>query len=388
MNCPSNSIVQRWALAILVFTVLIVLDYSHRTPSVEPARAVQVDIPQAQEDSALKRLDQGHIPMPQGVPAAHAANLLAMPQGHPWTVLAFWFAGSKEAAPDVRIVAAYFDRSAKQWSSARIVLDRQTLSQQLGYGVSRLGNPVAWRDRQGRIHLFVVATGLGGWAASRIVHLRQDGPSLDLRDMRFKLQRTLPLSWLWNYSYLVRATPQPLQDGGMVLPVYFELGKLVPVALRFDAQGGFRGMVRLSGQTHLLQPHIVALSDVHWVALMRNSSASRKVAATQTFDGGAHWQDMPELGVDNPDSSLAAIKLSNNMMLMAHNTSAHSRSVLDLSASKNAVDWLVTAHLAKQENNEFSYPSMVWADNMLWVTYTDQRRSIAWQRFAVIPSQP
>lgn len=388
MNCPSNSFLQRLALAILICTVLIVLDFSHRATSLEPARAVQLDIAQANDGSALKRLDQGHIPMPPGVPAAHAANLLSMPQGHPWTVLAFWFAGSKEAAPDVRIVAAFFDRSAKQWSGSRIVMDRQTLSKQLGHGVSRLGNPVAWRDRQGRIHLFVVATGMGGWAASRIVHLRQDGPSLDLKDMRFKLQRTLPLSWLWNYSYLVRATPQPLQDGGMVLPVYFELGKLVPVALRFDAQGGFRGMVRMSAKTHLLQPHILTLTDAHWVALMRNSSATRKVAATQTFDGGAHWQDMPDLELHNPDSSLAGMQLSKSMMVMAHNTSVHSRSALDLSVSANAVNWVNAANLASNQNSEFSYPSMVWVDNMLWVTYTDQRRSIAWQRFAVIPSKP
>lgn len=388
MNCPSNSVLQRWALAILVCTVLIVLDFSHRAPQPKPARAEQLHIAQAKPGSSLNLLNKGHIPMPNGVPSAHAANLLAMPPDHPWTVMAFWFAGSKEAAPDVRIFASFFSRSKRFWSAAEIVLDRQWLSSELGYGVTRLGNPVAWLDENGKIHLFVVATGIGGWAASRIVHLRQDAPSLELKKLRFKVERTLPLSWLWNYSYLVRATPQPLQDGGMVLPVYFELSKLVPVALRFDAQGGFRGMVRMSGQTHLLQPHIIALTDEHWVALMRNSSASRKIAVTQTLDGGAHWQDMPELDVVNPDSSLAAIKLSPNLMVMAHNTSAHHRNVLDLSVSSNAADWSASVNLANEPKSEFSYPSMAWADNTLWVTYTDQRRNIAWQRFALTSSQP
>ena len=377
---------QRLAWCVFLCVVLTVLDVSHRPQALPAARATLVQADNIKADSSLKLVDQGHIPMPAGVPAAHAANLLAMPQGHPWSVLAFWFAGSKEAAPDVSIAASYFDHSAKQWSSAQWVLDRHQLSKQIGFGVNRLGNPVAWLDGRGRIHLFVVATGMGGWAASRIIHLRQDAPSLDLGAMQFKLHQVLPLSWLWNYSYLVRATPLQLQDGGMVLPVYFELGKLVPVALRFDADGGFKGMVRMSQQTHLLQPHILPLSDTHWLALMRNSSPIRKLDAAQTLDGGKHWQDLTELELENPDSSVAAIKVSQDMMVLAHNAGAHSRSILDLSVSGNAVNWSKSVNLASSaEKQEFSYPSLVWANNMLWVSYTDQRKSIAWQRFAVVP---
>jgi hypothetical protein len=28
---------------------------------------------------------------------------------------------------------------------------------------------------------------------------------------------------------------------------------------------------------------------------------------------------------------------------------------------------------------------MVWAEGVLWVSYTDQRKSIAWQRYAGAP---
>ncbi len=110
--------------------------------------------------------------MPVNTPAAHASSLLPMPSGHAAVVMAFWFAGTRESAADVHIAAAQFERATQQWSAARWVVNRQTLSQALGFGVRRLGNPVAWLDTQGRIHLFVVATGLGGWAAGRIVHLR------------------------------------------------------------------------------------------------------------------------------------------------------------------------------------------------------------------------
>ena len=379
---------QRWALSVLICTVLTVLDISHRAPSPSVARASLLQFSKANADSALKSMGQGYIPMPAKVPAVHASHLLAMPKDHPWSVLAFWFAGSKEAAPDVRIAASYFDKAAGQWSSARFVLDRQDLERQLGFGVSRLGNPVAWLDGRGRIHLFVVATGMGGWAASRIVHLRQNMPSHHLAQMQFDVQRVLPLSWLWNYSYLVRASALPLQDGGMILPVYFELGKLVPVALRFDAEGVFKGLVRMSHQTHLLQPQIVPLTESHWLALMRNSSASRKVDAAYTMDAGENWQDMPELDQDNPDSSIAVLRLAPEMMVLAHNATTHSRSILDLSVSADGLHWRRALNLASStEQQEYSYPSMTWADNSLWVSYTDQRKSIAWQRFAVTPQR-
>ena len=379
---------QRLATAFFLCAVLIALDLCHRAAPMPMARAQVLQIGTAKVQGTLKLQGQGHIPMPPNVPAAHACNLLAMPQGHPWPVMAFWFAGSKEAAPDVQIAASYFDRSTGQWSAARFVLERLNLAQQLGFGVSRLGNPVAWLDGQGRVHLFVVATGMGGWAASRIVHLRQTTATHDFSAMQFKLQSVLPLSWLWNYSHLVRSAPLPLQDGGMVLPAYFELGAMVPMALRFDAEGNFRGMTRMSRQTHLLQPQILPLSDTHWLALMRNGSPTRKVGVTQTLDGGVHWQDMPELRLDNPDASIAAIKLSPDMMVLAHNATTHSRNILELSVSTDGQHWTQAQQVAHStQAQEFSYPSLVWADNMLWVSYTDQRKSIAWQRFTVSHTQ-
>jgi predicted neuraminidase len=33
--------------------------------------------------------------------------------------------------------------------------------------------------------------------------------------------------------------------------------------------------------------------------------------------------------------------------------------------------------------SEYSYPAMAWADGALWISYTDQRQRIAWQRWAL-----
>ena len=172
----------------------------------------------------------------------------------------------------------------------------------------------------------------------------------------------------------------------MVLPVHFELGLKYPVSLRFDAQGNFKGMARMSQRLHLLQPTLLTLSESHWLALLRDHSPAGKVAVTQTRNGGQSWTDLPDLALDNPDSSLAGIALSPGQMVLAHNSSVHSRNRLDLSVSSDGKTWVKDKALAHGVGgDEFSYPAMVWAEGVLWVSYTDQRKSIAWQRYAGVP---
>jgi len=263
------------------------------------------------------------------------------------------------------------------------VVNRHTVGGHLGYGVRRLGNPVAWLDGENRMHLFVVATGWGGWAASRILHLRQSSAGQTIGELNFDPVGVLPLSWLWNTSHLVRNAPLPLADGGMVLPVHFELGLKYPVALRFDARGGFLGMVRMSARTYQLQPALLVKTPAHWVALMRDERPQGKVGAVQTLDGGRHWTDLADLALDNPDASVGGLTLAPGQMLLAHNPSIGSRGQLDLSYSKDGLQWshLHTLEQGKDED-EYSYPALAWADGSLWVSYTVDRTSLAWQRFA------
>lgn len=321
--------------------------------------------------------------MPVNTLSAHASSLLAMPAAHPSALTAFWFAGTRESAADVQIAASSFDRASQQWSVARFVVNRHALGDQLGFGVRRLGNPVAWLDGTGRIHLFVVATGLGGWAAARIVHLRQSRPGQDFAALSFEVDRVLPLSWLLNTSFLVRTAPLALADGGMVLPVHFELGIKYPVALRFDARGEFSGMARISSRNHLLQPTLLMASESRWLALMRDQRIDGKVAVAQTLDGGRNWADLADLSLHNPDSSVAGLALAPGRMFLAHNSTPKTRTVLDLSASVDGRDWFLAQALAHGAGrDEYSYPALAWVDNSLWVSYTDQRKAIAWQRYS------
>lgn len=373
----------RWLLALGLGAALMGIDAWRRADPLPPTRAVW-PAPAVRVEGALVLQAAGRIPMPAGAAAAHASNLLALPPDQSAALQVYWFAGSRESGPDVQIAMSEFDRATQQWSPPAYVVNRHTAGGRLGYGLRRLGNPVAWRDAQGRVHLFVVATGLGGWAAGRILHLRQDAPQAP-----FEPQRVLPLSWLWNTSHLVRAMPLPLADGGMLLPAYFELGIKYPLALRFDAQGEFRGMVRISGRGDLLQPTVLMRSETEWIALMRDNRAARQLRAAQTSDGGLHWQDLPDPGLPNPDSSIVGLSLQPGQMWLAHNPRTESRTQLALSRSGDGLHWTQVAMLAQGgDRSEFSYPSMAWVDGSLWVSYTEQRQAIAWQRFSFLPVQP
>jgi len=336
----------------------------------------------------LVSLGAGLIPMPPNTPAAHASSLLALPASSPSSVMAFWFAGSRESGPDVQIAMSHFDRASQAWREARFVVQRDASWQRTDYAVRRLGNPVAWMDASGRIHVFVVGTGLGGWAAARVVHYVQKQAVTNLDDLSFRYEGVLPLSWLWNTSHLVRAMPLPLQDGGMILPAYFELGTKYPVALRFDARGVFRGMVRISQRGYLLQPTLLMRSPTEWLALMRDNSPEKQLRLAQTSDGGQTWQDLPDAELRNPDASVAGLAVRPGLMFLAYNPLPDSRGELTLSTSADGWRWEQPLTLAQGSGggrHEYSYPSMAWADNSLWVSYTDERRAIAWQRFGVTP---
>lgn len=360
---------------------LLALEVWQRPERPGPANAVWSG-PAAPPDLAtLRVVDRGPIPMPDGMAAAHASSLLAMPAGHAAALTVFWFSGDRESGPNVQIAASQYLRATQQWTPARFVVNRFVAGAQLGFGIRRLGNPVAWLDGQGRIHVFVVATGGGGWAASRVLHLRQSSEDNSLQELAFEPVRVLPLSWMWNTSFLVRNAPLQLADGGIVLPVHFELGIKYPASLRFDHNGDFKGMVRLSRRPFLLQPSLVMQSPTQWLALMRDERPQGKVGVAQTRDGGAHWSDLPDLALDNPDAAVAGLGMGPGQMLLTHNPSIASRGTLELSQSVDGRNWQTVQTLERgAPQDEFSYPALLWLDGSLWVSYTVERERLAWQR--------
>jgi predicted neuraminidase len=352
----------------------------------------------ASQPITVKEIARYDIPMPSDTPAAHASFLLADKNGG---LRAFWFAGSRESGEDVQIVMSQFANQV--WTKPIAVVNRHTAAKELGVGgwIRRLGNPVAWIDAQGRTHLYVVATGLGGWAASRVLHLVQ-APQTSVRPelvegAPFKPIGFLQLSPFFNLSTLVRGAPVPLQDGGVMLPAYFELGIKYPIAIRLDANGELvqsrDAVTRMAGNLKSLQPTVVVESDRKATAYLRDNSDQRKLRFVQTLNGGKTWHnvlssqdDVTEAGADwviNPDSSLVAQRVGSQTLLI-HNpqTSGRHRLVIEASGSGlRGFKRLATLEyepekLEDVEFNEYSYPSVVLVDDKLHLSYTYQKRFI------------
>ena len=319
----------------------------------------------------LTKVSESVIPMPPGVPSAHASALAALPGD---AMIAFWWAGSRESGPDVKVYSSRLHGG--KWGPSREVASRDSLGAALGFGIRRIGNPVAWTDRHGKVHLYVVATGLGGWAESRIVHL----VSSDLGE-QFGVVRVLPMSPMFNTSALIRTTPVALADGGWWLPVYFELGIKYPMLMAFDDKGDPRWLARIGSRITTLQPAVVATSATEAHAWMRDASDERKVQHAVSRDAGASWEDQPPLEIANHSSSVAAHRLTRGGMLMLTNyvqKGGSARNILRLSLSNDARSWKHMLDVVQgNSDEEFSYPALQQVGDELHITYTSRRQAIA-----------
>jgi predicted neuraminidase len=329
----------------------------------------------------LKERSSSTIPMPPDVPAAHASALAAVPGGD---LLAFWWAGQRESAPDVRMYLARWRDG--RWGPARAIVDRKSLGDALHFGVRRIGNPSAWVAPDGRVHLYLVATGLGGWAASRVVHL----VSTDSGE-NFTVQRVLPLTPLFNTSVLVRTNPVGMADGGWLLPAYFEIGNKYPLIVSFDRQGAPRKVQRIGASVTALQPTLLPVSGSEIRALMRDIGPQRRVQQAVSHDGGDTWEDAPASGIANRDNSVAALRLVGGGFVLLHNDSpgeGSPRQWLRLSTSSDGQRWVPGFDVKRGgTGDEFSYPSVQQVGNQLHVTYTLQRKAIAHHVYDIEPAE-
>lgn len=367
-----------WLIAALCWSAGADVEASRWSTSPERATVALGVVPAPERPFTLTLRSAAVIPMPAGLPAAHASALAALPNGD---VLVFWWAGQRESSPDVGV---YLSRwHAGRWSEARQVVDRQTLGRALNVGVRRIGNPAVWVAPDGRVHLYVVATGLGGWAAARVVQLvSADGSA------PFVPQRILPLAPFLNTSVLVRTNPIALADGGWLLPAYFELGHKYPLVISFDRDGEPRWVRRIGNSLASLQPALIPVSATEVLAVMRDAGPTRRVQQAVSFDAGVNWQNLPPMDMSNNDSSVAGLRLAGGGFVLVHNDRQSGdetpRQWLRLSTSLDARQWTSGSDVHRgQTGEEFSYPSLLQTKQQLHVTYTLRRSAIAHQVYDI-----
>jgi predicted neuraminidase len=328
-----------------------------------------------------------------GAPSVHAASLIALKDGG---VRAFWFAGSREGAPDVVINTAVFDPQALRWSAPTVVMDRVGAEKGLSRYIAKLGNPVPARMADGRMQLFFVTVSIGGWAGSSISSVISDDEGLT-----WGRPQRLISSPLINLSTLVKSPAMLFADGRLGLPAYHEWIGRFGEFLRVDA-GQVIDKRRMSSGRGAIQPVVFKDGPQEASAFFRqtrSSSQPKQIPVSETKDAGQSWVVTKDLEIPNPNSALAALTLANGTRLMVLNNIESGRYRLVMVMHEpNSAQWQVIQvleddeSLANDQRREFSYPYLISTNGEdAHLAYTWDRKKIrhvyfpaGWFKHAVI----
>jgi predicted neuraminidase len=311
-------------------------------------------------------------------PSVHAASLIALKDG---AVRAFWFAGSREGAPDVVINSAVFDPSAARWSTPTVVMDRVSAEKGLSRYIAKLGNPVPTRMADGRMQLFFVTVSIGGWAGSSISIAISDDEGLT-----WGQAQRLITSPLINLSTLVKSPAISFADGRLGLPAYHEWIGRFGEFLRIEVSQVIDKR-RMSSGRGAIQPVVFTdgMQDASaFFRQTRSSSQPKQIPVSETKDAGQSWAAAKDLDIPNPNSAIAALTLANGTRLMVlNNIEAGRYRLVMVMRDINSTQWKMVQvleddeSLANNERREFSYPYLVSASgDDAHLAYTWDRKKI------------
>ena len=319
-----------------------------------------------------------------GAASVHAASLIALKDG---ALRAFWFAGSREGAPDVVINSAVFDPQSSLWSAPTVVMDRVSAEKGLQRYIAKLGNPVPSRMADGRLQLFFVTVSIGGWAGSSISTMISGDEGLT-----WGRPQRLISSPLLNLSTLVKSPALRFSDGRLGLPAYHEWIGRFGEFLRVEGNQVIDKRRMTSGRG-AIQPVILVNDPQAATALFRQTRSSglpKNIPVSLTQDAGQSWQPSEDLMIANPNSALASLTLKNGIRLLVLNNIEVGRHRLVLLMKQPQSDqWQVIQMLEDDEalpndqRKEFSYPYLVSANgNDAHLVYTWDRKKIRHMNFS------
>ena len=315
--------------------------------------------------------------LPNSSAQVHSATAVELADGR---LRAFWYGGTREGASDVAIYTSAYSSKGATWGPERAVMTRELAQRHLHRYIRKLGNPVAGRDRDGRLCLFFVSVSVGGWAGSAINLMSSEDEG-----ETWGPPRRLIASPFFNIRTLVKGVPLLLSDGTIALPAYHEfLGKFGEL-LRLDAEGRVLGKTRLSWGGSSLQPVIVPRSETEAVGFMRYAGdPPARILMIRTSDAGAHWSAPVKTALPNPNAAVASVLLAGGPLVLAFNDAEENREELSLALSADFGDtWRVARNLEAESPPprapvaEYSYPWIMQdSSGELHVLYTWGRTRI------------
>jgi predicted neuraminidase len=303
--------------------------------------------------------------------SAHASTIAETPTG----LVAAWFAGTRESAPDVAI-----------WSSRQID-GVWTPPTEVANGVQRDGrrfacwNPVLFRASDGVLRLFykVGPSPREWWGLVR--QSRDDGRT-------WSEARRLPEGILGP----IKNKPVQLASGLLISPSSTEgpLGSEPPqwrVHFELSADLGLT-WTRVAPPAsdriiNAIQPSVLRYSDGRLQAVGRTQSGS--IFESWSSDNGSSWSALTLTSLPNPNAGIDAVTLRDGRQLIVYNHTTSGRTPLNVAVSRDGSLWEAALVLETQPG-EYSYPAVIQTkDGLVHITYTWQRTRI--RHVVVNPAQ-
>ncbi len=291
-------------------------------------------------------------------PSAHAASAVVLPDG---SLMASWFAGSREGAPDAAIWSSRW-RPDGGWTDPCLLVDTPGHAD---------GNSVLWLDRGGLLRLWYVTMEGKGWASCPVRERR----SADL-GLTWSPDTYIRREWGW----MVRNEPVRWR-GWMLTPMYDERDWSSFILGSRDGGSTWRQSAKLRAAAGIIQPALAPVGEGGMLALMR-SRGGAVYRARSASDSPMTWSDPEPAGLPNPNSAVEVIGLAGGSLLAVFNPTTRGRSPLRVALSDDGgASWPVWRDL-ESGPGEFSYPTALQTpDAIIHVLYTHRRRTIAHARF-------
>jgi predicted neuraminidase len=294
-------------------------------------------------------------------PSCHASTLVETPAG----LLAAWFGGSEEGAPDVGIWLAH--RRLTGWTNpVQIAHGRQPDGTQLP-----CWNPVLWRAPDGTTLLFykvgpsprtwwgmLMASADEGVTWSPPARLPNGilGPIKNkpvlIGDVLLCGSSEEHASWTTHVEWV-----RNLTGPGDLLNLSWQRTAPLHRAEQFSA----------------IQPAIL-----HWPHGTQLLCRTKQgvVSEIWSHDDGQNWDEMRATNLPNPNSGFDTVMLRDGRALLIYNPLTAGRHQLHAALSADGNTWRDALEL-ESSSGEYSYPAVIQAgDGLIHTTYTWQRERI------------
>jgi len=301
--------------------------------------------------------------------SCHASTIAETEGG----LIAAWFGGSKESAPDVGVWLSRLENGT--WTAPVEVANGAF--QEKRYSV---WNPVLFQPGNGPLMLFYKSgTGGPGWFGVMMT-------SIDC-GKTWAAPRRLPDGILGP----IKNKPIQLADGLILCGSSTEdsHGWRVDIERTSDFGQTWETTMPLNNgdEIGIIQPTLLTYPDSRIQMLCRSRSEVKFIAESWSEDGGLTWSPVVKSVLPNNNSGIDGVTLADGRQLLVYNHSTRTqegmghkgRGILNVAISRDGIIWeaaLILEHL-DQSGRQFSYPAVIQtSDGLVHITYTWHRQRI------------